>query len=84
MYARGMTMSEIEGHLKDIYGTDVSKDFISNVTDSIITELNSWQNRPLDEVYPIIYMDAIRIKSNDEGRIINKAVHLAIGVNMDR
>ena len=69
MYARGMTMSEIQGHLKDIYGTDVSKDFISNVTDSIITELNSWQNRPLDEVYPIIHMDAIRIKSNDEGRI---------------
>tara|TARA_B110000046_G_C12983749_1_gene394618 strand:+ start:88 stop:1383 length:1296 start_codon:yes stop_codon:yes gene_type:complete len=83
MYSRGMTMSEIQGHLKDIYGTDVSKDFISNVTDAIITELNSWQNRPLDEVYPVIYMDAIRIKSNDEGRIINKAVHLAIGVNMD-
>ena len=62
-------MSEIQGYLKDIYGTDVSKNFISNVTDSIITELNSWQNRPLDEVYPIIYMDSIRIKSNDEGRI---------------
>ena len=69
MYARGMTMSEIQGYLKDIYGTDVSKDFISNVTDSIITELNYWQNRPLDEVYPIIRMDSIRIKSNDEGRI---------------
>ena len=62
-------MSEIQGHLKDIYGTDVSKDFISNVTDSIITELNSWQNRPLDEVYPVIYMDSIRINSNDEGKI---------------
>jgi len=64
-----MTMSEIQGYLKDIYGTDVSKNFISNVTDSIITELNSWQNRPLDKVYPIIHMDSIRIKSNDEGRM---------------
>ena len=83
MYSRGMSVAEIQEHIKDIYGTDVSKDFISNVTDGIIEELQSWQNRPLDEVYPIIYMDAIRIKSNDEGRIINKAVHMAIGVNME-
>lgn len=83
MYSRGMTVGEIQAHLLDIYGTEVSKDFISNVTDSIIDELRAWQNRPLDEVYPIIYMDAIRIKSNDEGRIVNKAVHMAIGVNMD-
>lgn len=78
-----MTLKEIQEHLLDIYGTEVSKDFISNVTDSIITELESWQSRPLDEVYPIVYMDAIRIKSNDEGRIVNKAVHMAIGVTMD-
>ena len=83
MYSRGMSVSEIQEHLFDIYGTEVSHDFISNVTDSVIDELRAWQNRPLDEVYPIVYMDAIRIKSNDEGRIINKAVHLAIGVNMD-
>ena len=83
MYSRGMSVSEIQEHLFDIYGTEVSHDFISNVTDSVIDELRAWQNRPLDEVYPIVYMDAISIKSNDEGRIINKAVHLAIGVNMD-
>jgi len=82
MYSRGMTLGEIQSHLKEIYGTDVSKDFISNVTDNVIDELQNWQNRPLDEVYPIVYMDAIRVKSNDEGRIINKAVHMAIGVNM--
>lgn len=83
MYSRGMSVCEIKDHIKDIYGTDVSKDFISNVTDNIIEELQAWQTRPLDEVYPIVYMDAIRVKSNDEGRIINKAVHMAIGVNME-
>jgi putative transposase len=83
MYSRGMTLKEIQEHLHEIYGTEVSKDFISNVTDGIITELEAWQSRPLDEVYPIVYMDAIRIKSNDEGRIVNKAVHMAIGVTMD-
>lgn len=65
-----MTIGEIQAHLLDIYGTEVSKDFISNVTDSIIVELEAWQNRPLDSVYPIVYMDAIRIKSND-GNVAN-------------
>ena len=83
MYSRGMTIKEIREHLYEIYGTDVSADFISNVTDGVINELQAWQNRPLDEVYPIVYLDAIRIKSNDEGRIVNKAVHMAIGVNME-
>lgn len=69
MYSRGMTVKEIQQHLYDIYGTDVSKDFISNVTDSIIVKLQAWQSRPLNEVYPIVYMDAIRIKSNDDGKI---------------
>jgi putative transposase len=83
MYSRGMSVMEIQGHLLDIYGTEVSKDFISNVTDSVLEEVESWQNRSLDSIYPIVYMDAIRIKGNEEGRIINKAIYIAIGVNMN-
>lgn len=83
MYSRGMSMMEIQEHLLDIYGTNISKDFISTVTDSVIEEVEAWQNRPLDPIYPIVYMDVIRIKGKEEGRIINKAVYIAIGVNMN-
>jgi putative transposase len=83
MYARGMTTRDIQGHLQEIYGVDVSPTLISQVTDAISEEVLLWQNRPLDEVYPIVYLDAVRIKVRHDSRVINKAVYLAIGVNMD-
>lgn len=83
MYARGMTTRDIQGHLQEIYGIDVSPTLISQVTDAISEEVLLWQNRPLDEVYPIVYLDAIRIKVRHDSRVINKAVYLAIGINMD-
>ena len=83
MYARGMTTRDIQGHLQEIYGIDVSPSLISQVTDAISEEVILWQNRPLDEVYPIVYLDAVRIKVRHDSRVINKAVYLAIGVNMD-
>ncbi len=83
MYARGMTTRDIQGHLQEIYGIDVSPTLISQVTDAISEEVLMWQNRPLDEVYPIVYLDAVRIKVRHDSRVINKAVYLAIGINMD-
>ena len=83
MYARGMTTRDIQGHLEDIYGVDVSPDLISTVTDGIISEVKEWQNRPLDELYPIVYFDAIRMKIRDGGGVINKAAYLAIGIGMN-
>ena len=83
MYARGMTTRDIQGHLEEIYGVEVSPTLISSVTDGILSEVKEWQNRPLDEVYPIVFFDAIRMKIRDEGRVINKAVYLAIGIDMN-
>lgn len=83
MYARGMTVSEIQGHIEEIYGVEVSGDFISNVTDQIIEEVESWQSRALDKVYPVIFLDCIVIKCKEDNRVINKAVYLALAINMD-
>jgi len=83
MYARGMTTRDIRGHLKDLYGVDVSADFISTVTDSVMDEVREWQNRPLDAVYPIVYLDGLSVKARDEGHVINKTAYLAIGINME-
>lgn len=83
LYARGMTTREIQGYLEEIYGVDVSPSLISNVTDAVADEVKIWQNRPLDTLYPIVYMDAIRVKVRDNGHIINKAVYLALGITMD-
>ena len=83
LYSRGMTTREIQGHLEDIYGVDVSPTLISTVTDAVADEVKIWQNRPLDAVYPIVYMDAIRVKVRDSGHVMNKAVYLAIGITMD-
>jgi putative transposase len=69
--------------LEEIYGVEVSADLISTVTDGILSEVKEWQNRPLDELYPIVFFDAIRMKIRDEGRVCNKAAYLAIGVGMD-
>jgi putative transposase len=83
LYARGLTVAEIQGHLKDIYHTDVSKDLISTITDGVLEEVIAWQNRTLDSVYPIMYLDCIYVKGRDNNVVINKAVYLAIGVNME-
>ena len=83
LYSRGMTMSEIQSHIEELYHTEVSKELISTITDVIIDEVTSWQNRPLDKIYPIMYLDCIFVKSRDNNIVINKAVYLAIGVNMD-
>ena len=83
LYARGMSMSEIQGHLEEIYQTDISKDLISTITDGVIDEVTRWQNRPLDSIYPILYLDCIHVKSRDNNIVINKAVYLAIAVNIE-
>src|SRR5450755_1417914 len=83
MYARGMTTRDIEAHLQEIYGVDVSPDLISNVTEAVMEEVKIWQGRALDEVYPILYMDALRVKVRDGGHIQNRAIHVAIGVNLE-
>ena len=83
MYARGMTVREIQGHLEELYGVAVSPDLISKVTDAVLEEVREWQNRPLDAVYPLVIFDAIRVKVRDEGVVKNKAVYLALGMNLD-
>ncbi len=82
MYARGMTCREIKAHLQEIYGVEVSPDMISIVTDAVIDEVRTWQSRPLDPIYPILYLDALQVKVKDQGRVSNKAIYLAIGVNI--
>lgn len=80
MYARGLSVREIRGHLEEIYGIEVSPDLISAVTDAVLDEVAEWQNRPLDAVFPIIFFDAIRVKIRDEGFVRNKAVYIALGI----
>jgi len=82
MYARGMSCRQIQAHLQEIYGTEVSPDLISTVTDGVIDEVRAWQSRPLDALYPILYLDALQVKIKAEGRVANKAIYLAIGVNL--
>lgn len=82
-YARGMTTRDIQAHLEEIYGVEVSPTLISQVTQAVQEEITLWQNRPLDEIYPIVYLDAIRVKVRQDGRVINKAVYLAIGVTLE-
>lgn len=81
MYTRGMSTREIQEHMEEIYGMDVSTGLITEVTNEVIEEVNQWQNRPLDSVYPIIYMDALVVKMRDNGQVKNRAVYLALGVN---
>lgn len=83
MYARGMSTREIVGHLRDLYGVDVSPDLISAVTDAVLDEVAVWQGRPLEATYPLVFFDAIRVKIRDEGLVRNKAVHVALGVRAD-
>src|ERR1700749_3156369 len=83
MYARGMTVREIQGHLLELYGLEVSPDLISTVTDAVLETVAEWQNRPLETSYPLVFFDAIRVKIRDEGLVRNKAVYLALGVAAD-
>jgi putative transposase len=83
MYARGMSTREIQGHLEEIYGIEVSPALISNVTDAVVEEVKAWQGRALEPLYPILYMDALMVKIRDNGHIGNKAIHVAIGVNLE-
>src|SRR5262249_58693038 len=83
MYARAMPVREIQGHLAELYGIDVSPDLISAVTDAIVEEIAEWQNRPLETVYPLVFFDALRVKVRDEGTVRNKAVYIALGVRGD-
>jgi len=82
LYARGMTVREIQGHLTEMYGTEVSPTLISSITDAVIEDARAWQARPLDAVYPIVYLDCIHIKVRDSGTVRTKAVYLALGISM--
>jgi putative transposase len=83
MYARGLSVREIRGHLEDIYGIDVSPELISAVTDVILEDVAEWQNRPLDACYAVVFFDALRVKIRDEGFVRNKAVYIALGIRPD-
>lgn len=83
LYARGMTTRDIQAYLEEMYGVEVSPTLVSQVTKAVQEEIILWQNRPLDEVWPIVYLDAIRVKVRQDNRVINKAVYLAVGVNLD-
>jgi putative transposase len=82
LYARGMTTREIQAHLEEMYQVEVSPSLISSVTDAVVEEVKAWQNRPLDALYPILYLDALQVKVRDGAHIRNKAIYLAIGVNL--
>ncbi|MGA9771915.1 MAG: IS256 family transposase [Blastocatellia bacterium] len=83
LYARGMTVREIQAHLEEIYQVEVSPGLISQVTDEIIDEVRAWQTRPLERLYPILYLDALMVKVRDGAHVVNKALYLAIGVNLE-
>src|SRR5438552_12720276 len=83
MYARGMSTREIQGHLKEIYGVEISPSLISEVTDAVVEEVQQWQSRPVEALYPIIYLDALYVKMRHEGRVENRAVYVAVGIKMD-
>jgi putative transposase len=83
MYSRGMTTREIQSHLEEIYGVEVSPALISTVTDAVVDEVKSWQSRPLESLYPIVYLDALYVKIRDNGQVQNRAIYLAIAIKLD-
>lgn len=83
MYAKGMTTSDIQAHIKDIYGMNISDTTVSRITDKILPEAREWQQRPLESVYAVVFMDAIHYHVRSEGQIVKKAVYIAIGVNLE-
>jgi transposase-like protein len=82
LYARGMTVRDIQAQLQELYGVEVSPTLISNVTDAVMEEVKQWQARPIDLIYPIVWFDALVVKVRENSRVINKAIHLALGVNL--
>lgn len=82
LYATGLTTRQIEASLKEIYGVDVSPALISKVTDAVLDDITAWQNRPLDPVYPIVYLDALHLKIQTDGRVQTRAVYVALGETM--
>jgi putative transposase len=83
LYSRGLTVREIQGHLEELYGTEVSPTLISSVTDAVAEEVKAWQSRPLEPIYPIVYLDCIHVKVRDTGAVRVKAIYLAIGINLN-
>ena len=83
LYARGLTVREIQAFLLETYGTEVGPDFISTVTDGVMAEVTAWQSRPLEPVYPVVFFDALRVKIREDGVVRNKAVYLALGIQRD-
>jgi putative transposase len=83
LYSRGMTTRDIEAHLEEVYGAKVSRELISNLTEVVVDEIKAWQSRPLDEVYPILYIDGLRLRIKDNGVVTTKVAYLAIGVDVD-
>ena len=82
LYARGMSVRDIQAHLEDMYGAEVSPTLISSVTDAVMDDVRTWQSRPLDAIYPIVYLDCIHVKVRDNGTVKTKAVYLALGINL--
>ena len=83
LYARGMTVREIQGYLSEMYAVEVSPDFISTVSDAVLAEVTAWQSRPLEPLYPVVFFDALRVKIREDAVVRNKAVYLALGVRAD-
>src|SRR5262249_26046971 len=83
LYARGLSTRDIQAHLEELYGTEMSPTLISAVTDAVHDELSAWQNRPLESIYAVIWLDALVIKVRDQGVVQNKAAHVAIGLTLD-
>lgn len=83
MYAKGMTTSDIETHIRDIYGVEVSDTTVSRITDKILPIAKEWQQRPLESIYTVVFMDAIHYHVRSEGQIVKKAVYIAIGIDLD-
>jgi putative transposase len=83
LYARGLSTREIQAHLEELYGVEVSPTLISHITDAVLDEVRAWQSRPLASVYPILYFDALFVKSRQEGPVQTKAVYLALGITLD-
>jgi transposase-like protein len=82
LYAKGVSTGDIQAHLAEIYGTEISRDTISRITDAVVEDLIAWQNRPLDRTYPVLLIDAIVVKIRD-GRVANRPVYVVLGVNLD-
>ncbi len=83
LYAKGMTPRDIVEAFKEMYGADVSATLVSKVTESVLEKVHEWQSRPLDEVYPIVYLDCLVVKIRQDKRVINKAIYLALGINLE-